>query len=204
MRPSKITPLTIALSLSVVLFNSATAQPEINQPAPAFSAVTTTGETISNETLTGKTVVMEWTNHECPFVRKHYGSGNMQKTQQQTTEQGVVWISVVSSAPNKQGHITNDQATELTISRNAAPTYIILDESGELGQKFEAKTTPHMYVMDGEWTLRYEGAIDSIASARQKDIAIADNYVLDAVDDLAAKRDVATSQTKAYGCSIKY
>ena len=180
------------------------ASPEIGQPLPAFEVTTTSGEVISNTSLMGKNIVLEWTNHQCPFVKKHYRSDNMQNTQKQVTADDTVWISVVSSAPGKQGHITPAKAAELTISRGAAPTYIVLDESGDLGRLFKAKTTPHMYMADATTKLVYMGAIDSIKSANPKDIAKAENYVLAAYTSLNGGDDVAIPQSKPYGCSVKY
>ena len=125
-------------------------------------------------------------------------------TQETATADEAVWISIVSSAPGKQGHITAEQAAELTTSRGAKPTHIILDESGDLGRLFEAKTTPHMFIGDNSNTLRYAGAIDSIRSASQADIPKATNYVLAALTSIKAGDEVAETQTRPYGCAVKY
>ena len=187
-----------------LLSPAAIAAPVIGQPAPAFSATDTAGQTVSLDSLKGKTVVLEWSNHQCPFVKKFYGSGTMQQLQQDATKDGVVWVTVISSAPGKQGHVTAAEANELTTSRKAAPTHVVLDESGAIGRLYAAKTTPHMFVIDSQGVLRYQGAIDDKPSTKQEDIADAKNYVTAALADLKAGRPVAESNTKSYGCSVKY
>jgi hypothetical protein len=198
---------SLATSLGLMALSAAPAlagSPEIGEPLPAFEVTTTSGDVISNESLAGKRVILEWTNHQCPFVVKHYGADNMQATQRTTTEDDAVWISVVSSAPGKQGHVTPEQSAELTTSRGAVPTYVVLDESGDLGRLFKAKTTPHMFVADENTKLAYMGAIDSIKSANPADIEKAENYVLSAFASLQAGEEVATPTSKPYGCSVKY
>lgn len=178
----------------------------IGAAAPSFTGVTSGAETISLDDFAGKTVVMEWTNDGCPFVQKHYAEPpkNMQGLQTGAAESDVVWISVISSAPGKQGHVDAAGANELTTSRGAAPAHVILDPDGDIGRAYGAKTTPHMFIIDGDGVLQYDGAIDSIKSARVSDIEAAENYVTAALDDLAAGEPVATPSTKAYGCSVKY
>ncbi len=197
-------PLVAAAAVSALAIAPALAAPKIGEKAPAFTATTTSGEEISLADMMGKTVILEWTNHDCPFVVKHYESGNMQMTQEKTTDQGAVWVSIVSSAEGKQGYIDNAQADDLTTSRNAKPSHIVLDPAGDIGRAYEAKTTPHMYVIAADGTLAYAGAIDSIKSTNQDDIAKAENYVLAAMDDLSNDRPVKTSTSKPYGCSVKY
>jgi len=174
--------------------------------APGFTGVTSTGETVSLSDFAGQTVVLEWTNHGCPFVQKHYDETykNMQGLQTAAADDGVVWLSVISSAPGKQGHVSPEEANELTTSRGAAPSAVIIDESGDIGRLYDAKTTPHMYIITGDGTLAYQGAIDSIKSARVSDIPEADNYVTAALDAVAAGEAVETAQTRPYGCSVKY
>jgi hypothetical protein len=143
-------------------------------------------------------------NHECPFVKKHYDSGNMQSLQEEYTGQDVVWLSIVSSAPGKQGHVTPEEANALTEEKGASPTAVLLDESGDVGQMYAAKTTPHMYVINPEGVLVYQGAIDDMPSADPADIEGATNYVGMALNESMAGDTVTTAMTKAYGCSVKY
>ena len=135
------------------------------------------GNTVSLSDLRGKTVVLEWTNNECPYVVKHYGSGNMQKLQTEASKDGVVWLSVISSAPGKQGHVSGAEADALTRSRKAAPAHVLLDEKGEIGKQYAARTTPHMFVINPEGTLVYMGGIDNRPTADKADIEGATNYV---------------------------
>lgn len=178
--------------------------PTINQPAPNFTALTASGETVNLSDYKGKTVILEWTNAQCPFVKKHYSGGNMQGLQAKYTKDDVVWLSVISSAEGKQGYVTPTEANKLSKTRNAAPTEIILDAAGSVGKLYAAKTTPHMYVIDPEGTLRYMGAIDSVRSASPADIAGATNYVDAAMLALASGTAVSKPVTQAYGCTVKY
>ena len=193
--------LTAALAFAPL---SASAAPAVDQPAPAFTANTADGKTISLDSLKGKTVVLEWTNHDCPFVRKHYDSGNMQGLQKEAATKGTLWLQVISSAPGKQGHVDAATAARLNSARNAAPAQVILDPEGKLGKLYDAKTTPHMYIIDTKGTLVYKGGIDSLATADKADIAKAEPYVANALRALAARQKIATNNTKPYGCSIKY
>lgn len=192
-------------SLLLLLGLSATAQaaPQIGQPAPDFELTDATGKTHKLSDYADKVVMLEWTNHECPFVRKHYNSGNMQKLQKDYTALGVVWLSVISSAPGKQGYVTPEQAQELTTSRNAAPTAVLFDPQGTTGIAYDARTTPHMYVID-KGILRYMGGIDSIPSTDPDDIAKADPYAKLALDAVLTGKPVEKSVTRPYGCSVKY
>lgn len=193
--------LAVAL---VFLASPAFAAPEIGAPAPAFEGRTSTGQTIALKDFLGKKVVLEWTNDGCPFVRKHYETGNMQATQKAAKADGAVWISVISSAPGMQGYVTGEEANALTETRGAAPDDVVLDPSGEIGRAYAAKTTPHMFVIDEKGVLRYAGAIDDKPSADHATVKDATNYVLAALDDLGAGRPVTTPETKSYGCSVKY
>ena len=193
--------------LATLLFAMATAAGaalKIGEPAPGFTGIDTSGKSHALSDFRGKPVVLEWTNHDCPYVRKHYSSGNMQRQQQTTTGQGVVWLSIISSAPGKQGHVTPAQADALTAERNAAPSAVILDEKGEIGQLYEAKTTPHMYIIDADGKLAYMGGIDSIASTNPADIGKATQYVPAALAQVMNGEPVASSVTRPYGCSVKY
>jgi len=182
----------------------ASAAPQIGQPAPDFTATDIEGKPVKLSDLRGKTVVLEWTNNECPYVVKHYGSGNMQALQRDATKDGVVWITLISSAKDEQGHVSPAEAAELTKSRNAAPTEIVLDESGKIGRSYEARTTPHMFVINPEGKLVYMGGIDDKPTSRVSDIAGAKNYVRAALDAVKAGQPVATPIARPYGCSIKY
>ena len=152
----------------------------------------------------GKTVVLEWTNADCPFVKKHYDSGNMPALQSRYTGKDVVWLSINSSAPGKQGNYAPEKANELSKEKKSAATYVLLDPNGTVGKLYGAKTTPHMYVIDGKGVLRYEGAIDSVSSTDQADIKDATNYVATAVDAVMAGKTVDPSVTQSYGCAVKY
>lgn len=176
---------------------------KVGEKAPVFTATDSNGVEHTLSDFLGKTVVLEWTNHECPFVKKHYDSGNMQALQ---TEAGddVVWLSIVSSADGKQGHVTGEEANEQATLRNASPTAIILDASGTVGKAYNAKTTPHMFVIDKDGTLVYAGAIDDNTSANPADALTANNYVRAALNDLKAGESVKIAETKAYGCGVKY
>ena len=191
------------LALSVGTVAQAKVAP--GNPAPDFTLPSASGETISLSDFSGKTVILEWTNHGCPFVQKHYDSGNMQSLQTQYTGDEVVWLSIISSAPGKQGHVTPDKALALTASREAAPTHVLLDEDGTVGKMYGAKTTPHMYVIDEEGTmLSYMGAIDSVPSADKADIDMATNYVKTSMAALAQGELPDPASTRPYGCSVKY
>lgn len=172
--------------------------------APDFSLPGSDGKTYELADFRGKTVILEWTNHDCPYVQKHYDSGNMQALQKQTAEGGMIWFSVISSSPGSQGHVSADQASELTRSRNAQPTSVLLDPAGDVGRMYGARTTPHMYIIAPDGKLVYQGAIDDRPSARMSSLEGANNYLLAALDDMKANRPVQTPQTSAYGCSIKY
>ncbi|HEY7409446.1 MAG TPA: thioredoxin family protein [Vicinamibacteria bacterium] len=183
---------------------AARAQAAVGRPAPAFSAPDQTGATRTLDSYKGQWVVLEWVNHECPFVQKHYGSGNMQKTQKAAEAKGAVWLSVSSSAPGKQGAMDAAQATALTRAKQAAPSAVLLDPQGTIGRAYGAKTTPHMYVIDPKGTLVYAGAIDDKPSTDPADVAGAKNYVLAALDEAMAGRPVTVASTQPYGCSVKY
>ena len=176
----------------------------INAPAPDFAATDSYGKTRKLSEQKGKIVVLEWTNNGCPFVGKHYGSGNMQRLQKTYTGQGVVWFTVVSSAPGTQGYVTAAEANRDTERRGAAPTAVLLDPTGALGHLYGAQATPHMYVISADGQLVYMGAIDDMPSADPSDIASSKNYVAAAVEELKAGKRVTVPATRAYGCSVKY
>ena len=203
-----VTPFRFAhffvLGLLAAFSLAAQASVSVGQPAPDFTGVDSNGSQHTLSQYKGKTVVLEWTNHDCPYVKKHYNSGNMQALQKQATADGVVWLSIISSKPGKQGHVSGDDANKLTKSRNAAPTAVILDESSEIGLLYGAKTTPHMYIVDKTGQLVYMGGIDSNPSKDEADIAGAKNYVQVALDAMAAGKAIEDSVTRPYGCSVKY
>jgi peroxiredoxin len=196
-----------ALVLAAALVLSATAalaEVKVGEAAPAFTAKDSNGATVSLADFKGKYVVLEWTNADCPFVKKHYGSGNMQALQKEAKEKGVVWLSVISSAPGKQGHVDGAGANQLTSSRGAAPAHVLLDEKGVLGKTYDARTTPHMFLIDPSGKLIYMGGIDSVSSADQADVKDAKPYVKLAMEAALAGQPIADSNTKPYGCSVKY
>ena len=176
----------------------------VGKPAPDFSLPSSEGKKVKLSDYKGKTVVLEWLNHGCPFVRKHYDSKNMQQLQKKYSGKGVVWLSIISSAPGKQGHSSAAQAEADKKKNGASPSAIILDEKGEVGKLYGAKTTPHMYVVDAKGTLAYMGAIDDNSSADPEDVKTAKNYVSAALDSTMAGKKVETAQTESYGCSVKY
>jgi peroxiredoxin len=198
--------LILAAAAALAAGGAATAQgagPVIGQPAPNFSSPDADGKTRSLSQYRGKTVVLEWTNHDCPYVKKHY-SGSMQALQREATRDGVVWLSIVSSAPGQQGHIDGKQAKQLTASRGASPTAVLLDPTGSVGRLYGAKTTPHMFVINPQGRLVYAGGIDDVPTNKVEDLARAKPLVKLALADLKAKRPVGISSSKPYGCAVKY
>jgi len=201
---SKLT-LTTAAILALGISVPASAKIATGSNVSDMTVVDSNGQLHNLSDFAGKKVVLEWTNHGCPYVVKHYATGNMQKTQKlATADEDTVWLSIISSAPGKQGYVTGTQANDLTTSRNAEPTAVVLDPAGTAGRKFSAKTTPHMFIIDEEQTLVYQGAIDDNRSARKSTVAGAKNYVTAALADLENGVKVAESDTAPYGCSIKY
>ena len=196
----------LILTTALVLWTgaSAIAAPVIGEPAPVWTGTDSNGIEHQLSDFMGKTVVMEWNNPECPYVVKHYESGNMQSLQQEATDNGVVWISVNSSAEGKQGHMTAEQANAMITESGSNATAYILDAAGTIGAMYEAKTTPHMYVIDPKGILVYNGAIDSDPSFKQDGIATATNYVKAAWQAVASGDAVEISSTQPYGCSVKY
>jgi hypothetical protein len=199
-----MTLLRRSLLAALIVPALAHAAANVDAPAPAFTATTADGKTVSLADYKGKTVVLEWTNHDCPFVKKHYGSGNMQSQQKAAASQGVVWLQVISSAPGSQGHVDGPAALKLNQQRGAAPTAVLLDADGKLGKAYGAQTTPHMYVIRPDGTLAYKGGIDSLATADQNDIGKAEPYVTQALVAVSSGRKVEKASTRPYGCSIKY
>ena len=178
--------------------------PKVGAPAPAFSLPASNGKTISLGDFKGKYVVLEWFNPGCPFVQKHYKSDNMQRLQQQFTGKDVVWLTIDSSAPGEEGSLTPAEANKQIAEWKMKSTALLLDPEGKVGHEYAATNTPHMFVINPEGNLIYAGAIDSKASADPADIQSATNYVKAALEEAMAGQPVATAQTRAYGCSIKY
>ena len=200
----KLMTAVLALAMTGVPM-LALAAAEIGKAAPAFSVLDATGKVRTLEEFKGKTVVLEWNNPECPFVKKHYvGSSNMQNQQKAAAEQDVVWLSINSGASGKQGHLNAQTATATLTELKASPSAYLLDSDGKTGQAYGAKTTPHMYVIDAKGTLQYAGAIDSVPSADAADVPGATQYVTQALAELSAGKAVSQPSTKAYGCSVKY
>ena len=179
-------------------------EPEVGRPAPDFTATDSQGNVRRLSEFRGKPVVLEWTNADCPYTRKHYSSGNMQSLQELARRRGAVWLSVISSAPGKQGYVSGAEADALSRSRSAMPAAVLLDPSGALGRLYRAKTTPHMFVVDAAGDLRYMGGIDSIATADVADIQRAEPYFKDALLAVLDAKPVANPVTRPYGCSVKY
>jgi|TARA_B100001094_G_scaffold10621_1_gene9477 peroxiredoxin len=177
------------------------------ETAPSFSLMNQDKQTVSLDEFRGKKVVLEWTNHDCPFVKRHYETRNMQTLQKDMTDNEVVWLSVVSSAEGKQGYISSTQAKQLTADRDANPTHVLLDKKGEVGRLFSAKTTPHMFVIDEMGKVQYQGAIDNLGNTGalfSTDLSRAKNYVRNAVSQLMSGEEVKDKKTRPYGCSVKY
>jgi peroxiredoxin len=178
--------------------------PPVGSIAPDFSLPDTTGKTHVLSQYKGKYVVLEWFNPECPFVKKHYGSGNMQKLQQEYTSKGVVWLTIDSNAPGTEGNLTSEQAAQKMADWKTHQTALLLDPEGKAGRAYGAKNTPNMVVINPEGKLIYEGAIDSKATPNPADIPSSTNYVKVALDESLAGKPVTTANTRPYGCSVKY
>jgi peroxiredoxin len=196
--------LAVALAVVAAGARSVGAVAVVGQPAPAFTLADSNGKAHTLAGLEGRTVVLEWWNHECPFVGKHYGSGNMQKLQKEWTAKGVVWLTVSSSAAGKQGYVDGAKANALMKEKGGAPSAVLLDHDGKVGKAFGAKTTPHMYVIDGRGTVVYAGGIDDKASTDPADVATAKNLVQAALAEVTAGKAVTTATSQPYGCSVKY
>jgi peroxiredoxin len=196
--------LSRALTALAVLISSAHADLKVGDSAPDFEATDTEGKKHKLSELKGKIVVLEWTNHKCPFVIKHYTRNNMQQLQEKYTTKGVIWLSIVSSAPGKEGHINPTEANEIRKNMNVKSTATLLDESGVIGKSYDARTTPHMFVIDKEGKIAYMGAMDDKPTTNPDDITASQNYVAKALDALLEGKKIDLAQTVPYGCSVKY
>lgn len=177
--------------------------PQLGKPAPAFSVADTNGKTHSLDQYRGKWVVLEWLNHKCPYVRKHYDGGAMQALQKKYADR-VVWLSVVSSAPGKQGHFSNEEANELTKEKNAAPHAVLIDAPGTVGRAYDARTTPHMFVINPQGNIVYMGGIDDKPTSRAADLKTARPHVDLALQEALAGKPVSVPTSQPYGCNVKY
>jgi peroxiredoxin len=196
--------LLLALTTYLTAAAQAADSPKVGSAAPEFSATDTKGKTHSLAEFKGKYVVLEWFNPDCPFVKKHYGSGNMQKLQQEFTGKGVVWLTIDSSAPGAEGNLTPDQADQKMKEWKGNSTAFLLDNDGKVGQTYGAKNTPHMFVINPDGKLIYEGAIDNKPTPNPSDIATSTNYVKVALDESMSGKPVTNANTRPYGCSVKY
>ena len=190
--------------LITLLFSTSALAAQVGAPAPAFELKDMQGKTVKLSDYAGKTVVLEWFNAECPFVKKHYESKNMQSIQEEYTKKGVVWLVVNSSAKGKQGHLTETSAKDIQGKWKIVASNILLNSTGAMGKAYGAKTTPHMYIIDGKGTLVYNGAIDSNPSTDATDIPTSKNFVKMGLTEVLAGKPVTTASSAPYGCSVKY
>ena len=201
MNARRIGSVTVAMTL---LATAAAFAARVGQAAPDFVATDSDGQSHHLADYRGKFVVLEWHNNGCPYTQKHYQSGNMENLQREWTARGVIWFTVISSAPGEQGYVTAAQENEYMREMHAAPTAALLDPDGQLGHLYDAKTTPHMFVINPEGVLIYDGAIDDRPTTDQSDIAGATNYVSQALTEAMAGKPVSVATTRPYGCSVKY
>jgi peroxiredoxin len=195
-----VSAAAVALLTAPILMSA----PKIGEPAPDFSAMASNGKTYRLSEFRGKFVVLEWHNNGCPYTRKHYESGNMQRLQRDWTEKGVVWFTVISSAPGTQGYVTADQEKAYLSKMGATPTAALLDPSGEVGHLYDAKTTPHMIIINPQGVVIYDGAIDDHPTSDASDIPASKNFVSMALGDAMAGKPVSVATSRPYGCSVKY
>lgn len=198
------TYLHILLSFFVFLGASVHAAVKVGEPAPDFTLTDTLGKEHSLSDFAGKHVILEWTNHQCPFVVKHYKDGHMQALQKELVDDGAVWLQIVSSAEGKQGYVTPEQGEAIRKEKKMHSTAMLLDASGKVGRTYGARTTPHMFMVGPDGKLLYQGAIDSEKSARGKDISDAENYIKSAYESAKAGKPIEKTTTTPYGCGIKY
>ena len=197
--------LAVSAAVAAVILPLASAQgPRVGQQAPNFTATDSRGQTQTLSNFRSKFVVLEWHNNGCPYTIKHYESGNMQSLQKQWTAKGVVWFTIISSAPGEQGYMTSPAENEYLAKMHADPTAVLMDLQGKIGHLYDAKTTPQMIIIDPSGKIIYDGAIDNRPTTEESDIKGADNYVNDALTAAMAGRPVAVNHTRPYGCSVKY
>ena len=197
--------LIFTAAVAVAVFAApVSAAPVVGKAAPNFVAADVNGKPVRLSDFRGKTVVLEWNNPECPYVKKHYGSGNMQKAQAAAARDGVVWLSINSGAPGKQGHMNGAEAKAFVAGSGARPTAYLLDPRGVVGKAYDAKTTPHMFVVNKAGVLVYAGGIDDKPTPRPADVNGAKNYVLAALSEIKAGKAVSVKTSRPYGCTVKY
>ena len=200
------TPVVLSLALVLLLFGTKllVAEPLVAEKAPDFTLTDTNGVSHTLSDFQGRYVVLEWVNYDCPFVRKHYKSGNMQDLQKEYTQRKVVWLSICSSAEGKQGQFSNEEIKNRMDEYDASPTHYLNDLDGSVGRLYQAKTTPHMFIINPEGILVYQGAIDNHPFFWEKGLFDATNYIREALDYAMNGQSVAVTNTKSYGCSVKY
>ncbi|HSP42088.1 MAG TPA: thioredoxin family protein [Luteolibacter sp.] len=191
---------TIAGAFALITAHAA----EIGQAAPDFSVKNVKGETVSLADFKDKVVVIEWINYGCPFVKKHYDSGNMPALQEKYTAKDVVWLTVNSAAEGKQGYHAPAEMAEIATKHGNKASHFLMDTDGKMGKAYDAKVTPHMYIIHKDGKLVYNGAIDSNPSAKTEDVATADKWFADALDAVLAGKEVSNAKNKPYGCGVKY
>jgi hypothetical protein len=196
--------LSTAFCAALFMLGSQAIAATVGQSAPNFSAKDVDGKSVSLADYKGKTVVLEWVNPGCPYVRKHYDGGNMQSTQKMATSKNVIWLAINSTEPAHQDYLAPAKLGEWMKSQNATASRTLMDENGAIGKAYGARTTPHMYIIDAKGTLIYAGGIDSIPSANKADIAQATNYVQQGLTEHGSGKAISNASTKPYGCSIKY
>lgn len=196
--------LKSTLAILSILLPLAAWAARVGEPAPEFTGTDSNGQVHKLSDYKGKFVVLEWTNRGCPYTQKQYSSGNMEKLQREWTAKGVVWLTVVSSAPGKQGYVTGPEENAYLKQVNAAPTAVLLDPTGVLGHLYDAKTTPHMFIINPRGILIYNGAIDDRPTTDVADVNGAKNYVSTALEDATAGKPVSIPTSRPYGCSVKY
>jgi peroxiredoxin len=196
--------MLIAFTALAVIAAPASAAPVVGKPAPNFKLADVNGKPVTLSQFRGKTVVLEWNNPECPFVKKHYNSGNMQKAQAAAAKDGVVWLSINSGAPGKQGHVSGAEAKAYVAQAGAKPTAYLLDPKGVVGKTYDAKTTPHMYVVNKAGILVYAGGIDDKPTPNPADVKGARNHVLAALAEIKSGKAVSVKTSRPYGCAVKY
>ncbi len=192
------------LTMSLAIAAAPVLAIRVGQPAPDFTGTASNGQTYKLSDFRGKFVVLEWHNQGCPYTMKHYQSGNMERLQKEWTAKGIVWLTVISSAPGEQGYVNASQENDYLKRMNAAPTAALLDPRGQIGHLYDAKTTPQMIVIDPKGTMIYDGAIDNRPSTSVSDIAGAKNYLAQALTEATAGQPVSMPATRPYGCSVKY
>ncbi|MGA2902290.1 MAG: redoxin domain-containing protein [Candidatus Korobacteraceae bacterium] len=200
-KPSLISTIAI---LAVLMALPAAWAGRVGEAAPEFTATDSNGNVHRLSQYRGKFVVLEWSNRGCPYTQKHYNGGNMQRLQREWTAKGVIWLTVISSAPGKQGYVTASEENTYLKQVNAAPTAVLLDPTGVLGHLYDAKTTPHIFIVNPQGTLIYNGAIDDRPTTDLADVNGAKNYVSAALDEATSGKPVSVSTSRPYGCSVKY